>query len=117
MQTPAAFDGPPAVAESANLTEATDEALPAAETNERFVAEGADFAGASQGSATQDSAGTDRPLNFGSEGFQKKPTVYVGNLFFDITESDLVKEFTRFGTITRAKLIRDSRGLSKGFVF
>ena len=45
---------------------------------------------------------------------EPKPTIYVGNLFFDVTENDLVKELARFGTITRCRLMRDSRGLSKG---
>lgn len=43
-----------------------------------------------------------------------KPSVYVGNLFFDVTESDLEKEFARFGTIKSVRLIKDVRGLSKG---
>lgn len=45
-----------------------------------------------------------------------KPTIYIGNLFFDVTENDLVKELARFGTITKCRLMRDSRGLSKGSV-
>jgi nucleolin len=45
---------------------------------------------------------------------EPKSTIYVGNLFFDVTENDLVKELSRFGTITKCRLIRDSRGLSKG---
>ncbi len=47
---------------------------------------------------------------------EPKSTVYIGNLFFDVTENDLIKELTRFGTVTKCRLIRDSRGLSKGFV-
>lgn len=43
-----------------------------------------------------------------------KPTVYIGNLFFDVTEDDLAKELARFGKIVRTRLLRDSRGLSKG---
>lgn len=45
---------------------------------------------------------------------EPKPTIYVGNLFFDVTESDLEKEFSRFGTIKTIRLIKDVRGLSKG---
>lgn len=45
-----------------------------------------------------------------------KPTIYIGNLFFDVTENDLVKELARFGTIVKCRLMRDSRGLSKGYV-
>jgi nucleolin len=43
-----------------------------------------------------------------------KETVYIGNLFFDITEDDLQREMSRFGPIAKCKLLRDSRGLSKG---
>lgn len=43
-----------------------------------------------------------------------KPTIFVGNLFFDVVENDLEKEFTRFGRIKSLRIIRDSRGLSKG---
>ncbi|KAJ9615702.1 hypothetical protein H2200_001778 [Cladophialophora chaetospira] len=95
----AADDTP--IAETANATEATDEALPAAETGEKIMAESA-------GAAPQsnvDHAGM----------FDKKATLYVGNLFFDVTETDIVKEFARFGTVSRCKIVRDSRGLSKGF--
>lgn len=45
---------------------------------------------------------------------EPKPTIYIGNLFFDVTENDLVKELSRFGTILKCRLMRDSRGLSKG---
>jgi nucleolin len=43
-----------------------------------------------------------------------KRCVYIGNLFFDITEEDLSKEMARFGQIDSVRLMRDSRGLSKG---
>ena len=45
---------------------------------------------------------------------EPRPTIYGGNLFFDVTENDLVKEMSRFGAIVQCRLIRDSRGLSKG---
>lgn len=47
---------------------------------------------------------------------QPKPTVYIGNLFFDVTEDDLSRELSRFGKIKKLRLLRDSRGLSKGSV-
>ena len=46
---------------------------------------------------------------------EPKTTVYVGNLFFDVTENDLIKEFARFGDINTCKVMRDARGLSKGY--
>lgn len=96
-------NAPPAVAESANLTEATEESLPAAETNENILPESSQ--------AVQETSETTFKTQ---DGESPKPTVYIGNLFFDITESELVKEFTQFGTIARCKIIRDTRGLSKG---
>lgn len=59
--------------------------------------------------------GNSRPKRPAREGSSiPKPTIYIGNLFFDVTENDLVKELARFGTITKCRLMRDSRGLSKG---
>ncbi|EXJ74180.1 uncharacterized protein A1O5_02474 [Cladophialophora psammophila CBS 110553] len=95
-------DSAPAVAETANATEATQETLPAAETGENLAA---DVKSTPSQSATLSHAGM----------FDRKPTLYIGNLFFDVTETDLVKEFARFGTVTKCKIVRDSRGLSKGF--
>ena len=42
------------------------------------------------------------------------PDLYIGNLFFDVTEDVLRRQFERFGPITSMKLISDHRGLSKG---
>lgn len=41
-------------------------------------------------------------------------TVYVGNLFFDVRSEDLRQEFEQAGPVVNAKIIMDSRGLSKG---
>lgn len=41
-------------------------------------------------------------------------SVYVGNLFFDVREEDLKQEFAQAGTVVNARVIMDSRGLSKG---
>jgi len=102
------------------VTEATEEALPASETNEKDVAQESatvtEAAGHTPGTyqtfterqGPQDSPSSHEHLP------EKSTTVYVGNLFFDISESELVKEFTQFGAINRCKVIRDDRGLSKG---
>lgn len=94
-------DSAPAIAETANATEATEEALPAAEINEKLT--------------KQDPAYVELKPQDGNL-FSRKPTIYIGNLFFDVTETDLVKEFARFGTVTKCRIVRDSRGLSKGLV-
>lgn len=41
-------------------------------------------------------------------------TVYVGNLFFDVTAEDLRNEFAKAGNVENVKIIYDQRGLSKG---
>jgi nucleolin len=41
--------------------------------------------------------------------------LYVGNLFFEVTASQLESEFSRFGEITNSRIVTDARGLSKGF--
>lgn len=43
-------------------------------------------------------------------------SVYVGNLQFDVVESDLQREFAPFGEIKKALVATDLRGLSKGYV-
>lgn len=47
---------------------------------------------------------------------ESSKSVYVGNLFFDVKNEDLEKEFERAGPVVDAKIITDARGLSKGFV-
>lgn len=41
--------------------------------------------------------------------------LYVGNLFFEVTTSELEAEFGRYGTITNSRIVTDARGQSKGF--
>ncbi|KAL9081259.1 MAG: hypothetical protein Q9159_007379 [Coniocarpon cinnabarinum] len=41
--------------------------------------------------------------------------LYVGNLYFEVTQNTLRQEFTKFGEVTNAKIVYDGRGLSKGF--
>ncbi|KAL0374978.1 UNVERIFIED_CONTAM: Polyadenylate-binding protein 7 [Sesamum radiatum] len=43
--------------------------------------------------------------------------VYVKNIDDDITDEDLRKHFSQCGTITSAKIMRNDKGLSKGFGF
>ncbi|OKL58428.1 hypothetical protein UA08_06115 [Talaromyces atroroseus] len=42
-------------------------------------------------------------------------TIYVGNLFFDITAEDLKARMEAFGVVEHCVIVHDSRGLSKGF--
>lgn len=42
-------------------------------------------------------------------------SIYVGNLLFDIADSDLQREFKQFGDIKSVTIATDARGLSKGY--
>ncbi len=103
------------IVESANATEATEESLRAAETNEKILAEAEPAPVAAETAHATEARDTgDVPTNTSAPLFDPKPTLYIGNLFFDVTETDIVKEFARFGTVTHCRIVRDSRGLSKG---
>lgn len=41
-------------------------------------------------------------------------TIYVGNLFFDVTADDLRKQMEKYGIVEQATIVHDTRGLSKG---
>jgi len=110
----------PPMAESSNLTEATDDATTTA-TEPEAVRETVDRAPSPRDAAATLTEGiTNRGTMDARKPFREpatpKPTVYVGNLFFDVTENDLAKEFSRYGEVKRTRLIRDARGLSKGSV-
>ena len=65
------------------------------------------------GSVTEAAAGASR--YFAPEG-NPGTNIYVGNLFFDVTEDTLKRDFAQFGQINSIKIIVDGRGLSKGYV-
>lgn len=110
----------PAIAETANATEATEEATSTSAESQSVQEavdapqplQGARDAAAQLTQGFQSSEGSQRPYR---EPPTPRSSVYVGNLFFDVTESDLKKAFDSFGTIGDCRLIRDARGLSKGF--
>ena len=41
-------------------------------------------------------------------------TVYVGNLYYQVTQDQLTRIMSRFGTVENVKMIYDNRGLSRG---
>lgn len=73
-------------------------------------------AAAGFGSSAGDTAGNARLASMRAPDGEMSPTVYVGNLFFDVRGEDLQKEFGRAGKVLGTKIIMDQRGLSKGFV-
>ncbi|OAX80411.1 hypothetical protein ACJ72_05254 [Emergomyces africanus] len=44
-------------------------------------------------------------------------TIYVGNLFFEVTAEDLKRDLAKFGTIHSVRIVYDSRGMSRGFAY
>ncbi|RAL03585.1 nucleic acid-binding protein [Aspergillus ibericus CBS 121593] len=44
-----------------------------------------------------------------------KETVFIGNLFYDVTAEDLRQTMEKYGTVEQAIVVFDSRGLSKGY--
>ena len=81
-----------------------------AQAAREHVADAASAVGGSAGVANA-IAGRD---NSGSQKLQPAHTLYVGNLFFDVTEDALKREMERFGAVKSIKIIHDGRGLSKG---
>ena len=41
-------------------------------------------------------------------------TVYVGNLYYEVTADQLKRVFSRFGEVENVRVIYDNRGLSRG---
>lgn len=56
----------------------------------------------------------ERRRQYMSDGPVPKTTLYIGNLFFDVTAEDLRKQFEKFGAVENALIVHDARGLSKG---
>ncbi|KAL3494047.1 hypothetical protein BJX62DRAFT_199042 [Aspergillus germanicus] len=46
---------------------------------------------------------------------EPKETVFLGNLFYDLTPEDLKKHMSKFGVVRGVNIIYDDRGISKGF--
>lgn len=54
----------------------------------------------------------------GASGVPATPgkTLYVGNLYYEVTEDQLKRVFSRFGSIASVKIVYDNRGMSRGYV-
>jgi hypothetical protein len=42
--------------------------------------------------------------------------IFIRNFVFDVTEGHLTQMLSKFGDVTEARIVRDARGLSKGYV-
>lgn len=43
-------------------------------------------------------------------------TLYIGNLYYEVTADQLTKVFERFGEVSNVKLVYDNRGMARGYV-
>ena len=93
--------------DNASVAEAVKSAANTASTT---VADAAGQAAAAASSAMGSASGASEEA-----ASEVTKTVYVGNLFFDIKETDLEREFSRAGQVVKTKVIYDQRGLSKGY--
>lgn len=66
--------------------------------------------------AVAEGDGFSRIANKRFDNVTPSPTIYIGNLFFDITAEDLKAKMEEFGVVEKAIIISDARGLSKGLV-
>ncbi|GKZ25640.1 hypothetical protein AbraCBS73388_001284 [Aspergillus brasiliensis] len=44
-----------------------------------------------------------------------KETVFIGNVFYDVTREDLKKAMEKYGVVEKVVLVLDNRGVSKGY--
>jgi nucleolin len=66
-------------------------------------------------SSSFDAAPRSTPLG-SSPKIEPSATLYVGNLFFEVSEEALERQFAHYGAIKKVRIIYDHRGLSKGYV-
>ncbi|KAI9719206.1 MAG: hypothetical protein M1828_006299 [Chrysothrix sp. TS-e1954] len=80
----------------------------AAENVKDPTAVGFDSVDTASNTGTSGRPGPDRPVEPGD-------TVYIGNLYFGTESEQLNEAFGQFGTIVKSTVVKDQRGLSKGF--
>jgi RNA recognition motif-containing protein len=68
-------------------------------------------------SAVSDAITSSPRRSGGHSQFTEGRTIYIGNLSFDAKDADLEAEFSRFGSITSARLAADPSGQLRGFGF
>ncbi|KAF2682418.1 RNA-binding domain-containing protein [Lentithecium fluviatile CBS 122367] len=64
-----------------------------------------------------DGARPKRDRKIGGAPAEPSPTIYVGNLYYEVTGDQLKRVFSRFGEVDSVKIIYDNRGLSRGFAY
>ncbi|KAH7372365.1 RNA binding domain-containing protein [Pyrenochaeta sp. MPI-SDFR-AT-0127] len=120
---PAAADAPENFAQTAAEAPLDENLTPA---HQQVQAEPID-AGATVGADSLAAAAANTP-NKAPESRERKPrspredsptepnnTLYIGNLYYEVTGDQLKRVFSRFGEVDSVKIIYDNRGLSRGF--
>ena len=109
---PPEYDQPQESAESPNEAEDQSASIAdSARSTAGAVADKVSDAASQVGAAARSAAGVPREEKTPQE---LARSVYVGNLFFDVKDHDLKREFSKAGNIESARIIHDHRGLSKG---
>ncbi|KAL4925467.1 nucleic acid-binding protein [Aspergillus undulatus] len=49
--------------------------------------------------------------------YEPKDTIFIGNLFYDVTAEDLREQMIKYGVVNGVNIIYDSRGISKGYAY
>ena len=103
---------------STQASHAAESISGSAESAKRMVGDAAATAGLGFAERDQQSYRSRSPQQYGrgstSRSNDPSNALYIGNLYFDVTEDDLRREMERFGTVQSIKIIYDGRGLSKG---
>jgi RNA recognition motif-containing protein len=64
---------------------------------------------------SQSGASAATPASTSTGEVEPNTTVYVGNLFFEVSEESLERLFAEHGNIKKTRIVYDHRGLSKGY--
>jgi nucleolin len=72
------------------------------------------FGGAAAGGAASGFGRSPSGIPPNTANIAPSSTLYVGNLFFEVSEEALERQFAHYGPIKKTRIIFDHRGLSKG---
>lgn len=70
--------------------------------------------GAAVASSATPAASNAFPRRDNANNIEANTTLYVGNLYFEVSEDALQRQFAPYGKINRTRIIYDHRGLSRG---
>ncbi|KAI8940391.1 hypothetical protein NX059_004082 [Plenodomus lindquistii] len=98
-----------------NLTPAQQE-VQAAPTDAAATV-GADALEAVERAAGSPREQSSRPNSGGQTPITPGKTLYIGNLYYEVTADQLKRVFSKFGEVDNVRVIYDNRGLSRGFAY